>query len=324
MVACWEPGTQYNLGDVVEYEGHQYKIIQPHRSQGDWTPPCTPALWGRCPDNSCQGGGGYQPSYQQPPPEQQQQPLQPQQAPYAPDKPWDDHKTQHVDIPHDEQKKNWFDLDDERKKQLEVGGGLVAGLAAIGGGFMAYKAHEKSEEQKKAAVWALQAWLKDAQARTEAFHRDGPRGPTTWVLNQGHVIPQGAIQGGEENGKPLFIARAFHDGAIMLGKASPNLKKGGAIGYKKEEIPLDTYEILLGNPQAVRWVQAAGKINVASLGARPVEGGKEDNGEPLYIAQAPYKGNVVVGKASAVLDGAYVTYNGGEVKVKEYRVLCYA
>ncbi len=49
---CWEPGTQYNYDDVVQYEGrlvclhlyillitngrssgHRYKIIQPHRSQ---------------------------------------------------------------------------------------------------------------------------------------------------------------------------------------------------------------------------------------------------------------------------------------------------
>lgn len=43
----WEPGTQYNYNDEVSYEGSFYKIIQPHRSQGDWTPPVTPALWGK-------------------------------------------------------------------------------------------------------------------------------------------------------------------------------------------------------------------------------------------------------------------------------------
>ena len=33
---------------------------------------------------------------------------------------WDEHKHQKVDIPHEEQKKNWWDLDDKRKKELEV------------------------------------------------------------------------------------------------------------------------------------------------------------------------------------------------------------
>lgn len=33
---------------------------------------------------------------------------------------WDEHKHQKVDIPHEEQKKNWWDLDEKRKKELEV------------------------------------------------------------------------------------------------------------------------------------------------------------------------------------------------------------
>ena len=33
---------------------------------------------------------------------------------------WDEHKHQKVDIPPEEQKKNWWDLDEKRKKELEV------------------------------------------------------------------------------------------------------------------------------------------------------------------------------------------------------------
>ena len=33
---------------------------------------------------------------------------------------WDDHQPQKVDIPPEEKKKNWWDLDDDRKRQLEV------------------------------------------------------------------------------------------------------------------------------------------------------------------------------------------------------------
>ena len=65
--------------------------------------------------------------------------------------------------------------------------------------------------QKKAAVWALQRWLRDAQERTAAFYQNGPTSPTTWLLVQGKSFPQDAIPGGEENGEPLYICRGFHD-----------------------------------------------------------------------------------------------------------------
>jgi hypothetical protein len=92
----WEPGTAYNHGDVVEYEGHRYKIVIPHTSQvglplcsltrllnffqSDWAPTVTPNLWGRLDDhdqggqnqNQYQGNQGYQqqqPASYQPPPQ---------------------------------------------------------------------------------------------------------------------------------------------------------------------------------------------------------------------------------------------------------------
>lgn len=55
--------------------------------------------------------------------------------------------------------------------------------------------------------------------------------------------------------------------------------------------------------RGLRWVPASGRLNVNSLGYRPVEGGRENDGTPLYIAQAPHKGVVHPGKASEKLDG---------------------
>jgi len=62
--------------------GARYKIIQPHRSQvpssgpvqfsliiivlfyqGDWTPPVTPALWGRIPDDKWDEHAPYDPPH---------------------------------------------------------------------------------------------------------------------------------------------------------------------------------------------------------------------------------------------------------------------
>lgn len=58
--------------------------------------------------------------------------------------------------------------------------------------------------------------------------------------------------------------------------------------------------------RGLRWVDASGRLDVSSLGARPVEGGRESDGTALYIAEAPHKGAVHPGKASAKLDGTLV------------------
>ncbi|KAG9044402.1 hypothetical protein FS837_008228 [Tulasnella sp. UAMH 9824] len=47
MVKQWEAGNEYKIDDVVSYEGFYYKNIQAHRSENDWTPDKTPALWGK-------------------------------------------------------------------------------------------------------------------------------------------------------------------------------------------------------------------------------------------------------------------------------------
>ncbi|GBE83024.1 carbohydrate-binding module family 12 protein [Sparassis latifolia] len=333
MTQQWEPGTYYGPGSVVVYQGARYKIIQPHTSESGWEPPATPALWGREPDGAGYqdqpppaqsqgqvGGGGYNPSYVQPGPQQPQQP----QGNYPPEKQWDQHQEQKVDIPHEERKKSWQDLSPERKKQLELGGGLVAGLAAIGAGYYAYHEHQKGDEEKKANVWALQNWLQEANARTLDFRQRGPRGPATWVLTEGVNIPPNAIPGGEQNGQTLFICRGFQEGGLQIGKVSANPEQGAVIGYAHKEIRLPKYEILVGEQRALRWVDFRGRLHPEQLNARPVEGGREANGTPLFIAKAHYHNAVVPGKASEKLKGAFIPFANSEVTVEEYRVLCYA
>ncbi|TFK54525.1 hypothetical protein OE88DRAFT_1655228 [Heliocybe sulcata] len=201
---------------------------------------------------------------------------------------------------------------------------LTATAAALGAAYLAVRGHEKTEEQKKKELEGLHTWFRDATLRTEEFNRSGPQGPVAWILNRGHVVPEDAIQGGEEHGHPLYIARAYTDGGVMIGKASPHLKKGAVIGYKHSEINVETYEILIGDMDRLKWVEASGKLNVDALGYRPVEGGYEPDLTPLYVVQAHHHFGTYVGKASSVLDGAFVPHDGSEKKVKDYRVLCYA
>lgn len=311
MTRAWEPGTQYNYNDVVEYCGHEYKIIQPHRSQSDWTPDVTPALWGRL---SGHHSGGQQ--HHQPQQQQQQQPWQQQQSQQPPS--YDYGKQEQGPPPSSDNKgdKNWFT---EHKQALEIGGGIAAGLGLLGAGIGAYKHHEHKQEERQ----GFDAWVSAAKARQNDFYANGPKGPATWVYNEGKHIPQGAISTGTEHNWTLYICRAWVDGGIQIGKASDVFKKGAVIGYKDKELHLSQYEILLGDMRGLKWVQSGNKLNVDYLGARPVEGGYENDGTPLYVARAYHKDAWHPGKASAKLDGAFIPYGDEEVKVKEYQILCY-
>ncbi|KAJ1905014.1 hypothetical protein IWQ60_012357 [Tieghemiomyces parasiticus] len=67
-----------------------------------------------------------------------------------------------------------------------------------------------------------------------------------------------------------------------------------------------------------QWVPASN----GTIPPNAVQGGREGDGKPLYIARAFYKGGLQPGKAAPHLDGAYIAYDGKEVQLKEYFVLC--
>ncbi|PPR05943.1 hypothetical protein CVT24_006668 [Panaeolus cyanescens] len=331
MTQLWQPGTQYNIGDEVEYDGARYRIIQPHFSQGDWTPPVTPALWGRM-----QGGGsghGHGHGHAQPskpechdPPQQHQQPSYGQQpiAQQPPKYGSGNGSDSESDGEGGRRKKNWYDIDSADKKKLGLAGGLLAGAAALGAGVIAYKKHEEHKDEAASQAWAANNWLEEARARAAQFNQFGPKGPYTWYLTQGKNIPQGALLVGTEHSWNLYVCRALYDGALVLGKASDAFKKGGVLGTQNKEVHVDTYEILLGDSNRLRWVPYSGKFSLASLGAQPIEGGREANGTRIYVVQAFHKGAVHPGKVGDGWDSAYIPYDGREKAVTEYKVLCLA
>jgi len=312
MTCNWEPGTQYDYNSVVVYNGHKYKIIQPHRSQGDWTPDVTPALWGRMQDDPCDD---KQEHYHH-------ETHAPAPAP-APAPTYGEHgqqgqQGQSADNGEKEEKEQHWWQKEEHKKQLGIGGGLLAGALVAGAGYAAYKHHDKKKRQNMDRG----EWLEEANERTQAYN-SGKGGPVTWVLTSGRSIPRGAIEGGrDEHGEVLYVARAFLEGGIQVGKACTVSKKGAVIGYKHKANDLEEYEILVGQGNAILWVDSQ---ELGRPGApHPIEGGHEDNGSPLYIAQAQYAGGYQVGKSGGDFDGAFITHGGKEIKVEKYSVLCHA
>lgn len=58
--------------------------------------------------------------------------------------------------------------------------------------------------------------------------------------------------------------------------------------------------------RGLKWVQTGNTLDVASLNARPVEGGYENDHTRLYIARAYHKGAKHPGKASEKLNGKFM------------------
>jgi hypothetical protein len=55
----------------------------------------------------------------------------------------------------------------------------------------------------------------------------------------------------------------------------------------------------------------------------PIEGGREASGEPLFVVQAEFERGWYPGKAGIRADHCCIAYIGGELWVKEFRVLGY-
>lgn len=64
----------------------------------------------------------------------------------------------------------------------------------------------------------------------------------TWVSASGGTVPEGALVGGEDNGNPLYVARAEHNDAVIPGKLLAD-HAVCYIAWGGEEHNKDTYEV---------------------------------------------------------------------------------
>nr|XP_034314043.1 natterin-4 [Crassostrea gigas] len=137
-----------------------------------------------------------------------------------------------------------------------------------------------------------------------------------WVSTSGSQIPENAIRAGyEENGNPLFIARAKKEGTWTSGKCSPNYE-GAYIPYDGKEFIVKDYDVLVYPINAVGfldWKHASG-------GNVPDNAFKTD--KDLYVGRANHAGCLIPGKISTRYKVAYMGYGLKEHTTKEYEVLC--
>eukprot|EP00727_Mastigamoeba_balamuthi_P012978 m51a1_g8302 putative xylem cysteine proteinase 1-like (469) ;mRNA; f:43175-44846 len=137
-----------------------------------------------------------------------------------------------------------------------------------------------------------------------------------WVRVNNGAIPQGAIEGGKDQGWPVYVARASYQNILIPGKA---LAWNGAtmyVGYGGSEVALSDFEVLVGT--SPRWVTV-----YAGYALHGGSAGTDLGGNPLWVARISYNGAMTLGKAGNHLWGIYIPYGGKEINISDqpYEVL---
>jgi len=99
-----------------------------------------PVLWSRIPESEWDNHESYNPPHEM-------GNYNCQDVHQPDDCSW--HPGQTVIVPQEEQKKKWHDLDDDRREQLKIGGGLLAGTATIDAGYHAWDKKKREGELKR-------------------------------------------------------------------------------------------------------------------------------------------------------------------------------
>ncbi|HEX2955939.1 MAG TPA: DM9 repeat-containing protein [Chitinispirillaceae bacterium] len=133
-----------------------------------------------------------------------------------------------------------------------------------------------------------------------------------WVPASNGTIPPGAVVGGHEPGRDLYVCRAtYHDG-VHPGKLVGNCC---SIGWGGREITLPNYEVLVSSvPSSLQWVPASN----GAVPSNAVVGGHEP-GRDLYVCRAAYHGGVHPGKL--VGNCCNIGWGGREIMLLNYEVL---
>jgi len=111
-----------------------------------------------------------------------------------------------------------------------------------------------------------------------------------WVPGSGSSVPSNAVPGGVDRGTRLYVARASHAGSLVPGKLHPTYKNVYVSYGGNEHAKGSGYEILTG--EGFQWKAAEnGRVPQGA-----VQGGREANGTPLYVARAKVDGVDSIGK----------------------------
>jgi hypothetical protein len=119
--------------------------------------------------------------------------------------------------------------------------------------------------------------------------------------------------GSEADGTPLYLARAYYQDGLHIGKVRTAFGAAN-IPYGGQEVKVADYEVYVGR---ATWVAASG----GRLPDGAVKYGEESNGEPLFAARAYIHGGLHPGKVRLAFGAANIPYGGNEEQAENYEVL---
>jgi len=139
--------------------------------------------------------------------------------------------------------------------------------------------------------------------------RPGGAAPYSWVTVREGRIPASAVQGGQDQGAPIYICRAQYQNGIHAGKV---VNRRCNFGWGGREVVLNDYQVLVER-QGVRWVAQGQGVPRGAVLAGRVPGGD------LYVCRASHGGGTHIGK---LFNGkCNIGWGGQEVSLGVYQVL---
>lgn len=153
----------------------------------------------------------------------------------------------------------------------------------------------------------------DAKAKSEPRFRN----PARWKWARDGHVPDHGVVSGEGNEGIEYVGRAYHEGALCIGRIVHD-HKTCYVPYYGEEVAIDTYQALVKSNERLEWVDASD----GDLPRGALQGGHNKDGEPLFVARAEHDGNWCCGHLNPDLGCVYVPYGGGEHSHEQYQVLC--
>jgi hypothetical protein len=124
------------------------------------------------------------------------------------------------------------------------------------------------------------------------------------------------VRGGVDgDGTAIFIGRAFHAGDMIPAKVIPD-KNACYVCHGGEEHMKDDFEVLRQGNFVWEYTQGG------SVPEGAVSCGQTAEGELLYVGRAMYQGTQTPGKVQITHGCLYIPFDGQEVSISEYEVLC--
>uniref|UniRef100_A0A453YKA7 Uncharacterized protein n=1 Tax=Anopheles arabiensis TaxID=7173 RepID=A0A453YKA7_ANOAR len=129
-------------------------------------------------------------------------------------------------------------------------------------------------------------------------------------------FPPNMVRAGvDSDGEVIYVGRAFHEGDMVPAKVIPT-KNVAFVCHGGEEVLKEDFEVLRYG--AFVWEYSSN----GSVPETAMRIGQTMDGEPLYMGRAIYSGSQTPGKVHPSHGCCYLPFDGAEVSVTDYEVLC--